>query len=59
MNKKPMAVHEVAKSTGITTRALHYCDEIRYSFLGYGEQILLYVIISNTILKKNLCRAVA
>lgn len=28
-------------------------------FLGYGEQILLYVIISNTILKKNLCRAVA
>ncbi len=34
MNKKPMAVHEVAKSTGITTRALHYCDEIRYSFFG-------------------------
>ena len=28
MNKKPMAVHEVAKLTGITTRTLHYYDEI-------------------------------
>lgn len=28
MNKKPMAIHEVAKLTGITTRTLHYYDEI-------------------------------
>lgn len=28
MNKKTMAVHEVAKLTGITARTLHYYDEI-------------------------------